>query len=64
MNQSEIIENFFKNKFDKFNEELLNLRVQYDKEMSLPGCTNCRKRALRKKYTALINKIIEKNDNN
>jgi hypothetical protein len=34
------------------------LRSQYDKELSGPGCTPCKRRALAKKYTHLITNRI------
>lgn len=61
-NKNKTIEDFFSNKFDRSNKVLLDLRVEYDKEMSAPGCTNCRKRALRNKYTKLIEDKMFKNE--
>lgn len=65
MEKQKIINDFFDQAIENFNyvgEKIQNLKKEYEKEMSTPGCTNCKKRALRKKYTILISKYLDGNN--
>jgi hypothetical protein len=68
MNTNEIIDNFFK--LDKvlidspIKENLLKLREEFKNEINANngGCTPCKRAAAHRKYTAIINDLINKND--
>lgn len=60
MKLEEVLDKFFldNESFDS-NKELKELKKNYQKELSSPGCTSCKKRALKQKYTKLIKELIK-----
>lgn len=60
MKLDEVLNKFFSdNESFGFNKDLSELKKNYEKELSSPGCTSCKKRALKQKYTKLIKELIK-----